>query len=82
MDTSGKMFRHGVLRALDYVGKDPDKNLPKLMKWVDRFAGNGENSMESQRAVFRKLINDPNDSTLQNCPRQRQWSAEWHFPNR
>ena len=62
MDTSGKMFRHGVLRALDYVGKDPDKNLPKLMKWVDRFAGNGENSMESQRAVFRKLINDPNDS--------------------
>ena len=49
MDTSGKMFRHGVLRALDYVGKDPDKNLPKLMKWVDRFAGNGERQYAQAR---------------------------------
>ena len=24
----------------------------------------------------------PTLTTLQNCPRQRQWSAEWHFPNR
>ena len=24
----------------------------------------------------------PTLTTLQNCPRQRQWSAEWRFPNR
>ena len=28
------------------------------------------------------LTSMPTLTTLQNCRRQRQWSAEWHFPNR
>ena len=62
MNANSKMFRRAVLKAFDYVSKDPDKNLPKLMKKVDRFAGDGENSLEAQRAAFRKVIDDPDDS--------------------
>ena len=29
----------GIARALDYLERDPDANLPRLMEWVDKFAG-------------------------------------------
>lgn len=28
----------GISTAYHYLEKDPEKNLPKLMDWVDRFA--------------------------------------------
>ncbi len=45
--------------AYSYIEKDPEKNLPKLMEWVDKFAGSGPDSFEPQRAAFRNAINDP-----------------------
>jgi MoaA/NifB/PqqE/SkfB family radical SAM enzyme len=55
-------MRLGMKTAFSYIGKDPDKNLPKLMKWVDRFAGDGPDSFEAQRDAFRKVIDDPDNN--------------------
>ena len=52
----------GLKTAFSYIGKNPDKNMPKLMKWVDRFAGDGPNNFEVQRDAFRKIINDPDNN--------------------
>ncbi len=48
--------------AFNYVGKNPDENIHKLMSWVDRFAGNGPDSFPSQRAAFRRVIEDPDNN--------------------
>ncbi len=62
MNTNNKMLHFGLKKAFDYVGKDPDKNLPKLMALVDKFAGSGPNSFEVQRATFRQIISDPDNN--------------------
>lgn len=55
----------GISTVYNYIEKDPEKNLPKLMEWVDRFAGNGPNSFEVQRNVCRKIVNDPSSNWYQ-----------------
>ena len=45
--------------ALGYLEKDPEKNMPKLMNWVDKLAGTGPDSFESQRAAVRAVVEDP-----------------------
>ena len=62
MNASNKIVRFGMKKAFSYIGKDPDNNLPKLMQWVDRFAGDNENSFLRQREAFRKIINNPDNS--------------------
>ena len=58
MDTSNKVVRMGLKTAFSYLGKNPDENIPKLMKWTDRLAGDGENSFKKHRDVIRNVIND------------------------
>ena len=58
MDTSNKAVRMGLKTAFSYLGKNPDENIPKLMKWTDRLAGDGENSFKKHRDVIRNVIND------------------------
>lgn len=62
MNANNMAMRLGMKTAFSYIGKDPDKNLPKLMKWVDRFAGDGPDSFEAQRDAFRKVIDDPDNN--------------------
>lgn len=62
MNMNSRAARMGMMTAFSYIGRDPDKNLPKLMKWVDRFAGDGPNSFATQRAAFRKVIDDPENN--------------------
>lgn len=62
MNLSNRAVRLGLTTAFRFIGKDPDKNLPKLMRWVDRFAGEGSGSFISQRQAFRNVIDDPNNS--------------------
>ena len=59
MDTSNKAVRMGLKTAFSYLGKNPDENIPKLMKRTDRLAGDGENSFKKHRDVIRNVINDP-----------------------
>ena len=55
MDTSNKAVRMGLKTAFSYLGKNPDENIPKLMKWTDRLAGDGENSFKKHRDVIRNV---------------------------
>ena len=62
----GNTMKKVALRsAFDYIEKNPEENIPKLMDWVDRFAGDGPNSFPVQRAAVRKVIEDPSCSMYQ-----------------
>jgi MoaA/NifB/PqqE/SkfB family radical SAM enzyme len=56
MQIPNSLKKFGIEQAVNYITKDPEKNLPKLMDWVDKFA-NGE--FVSQRNAIRTAINDP-----------------------
>ena len=60
MSISDKVKVMGIKKAYDYLNKDPDNNIPKLMDWVDKFAKEGE--YESQRKVFRRVISNPDNN--------------------
>ena len=55
----------GLKTAFDYIEKNPEKNLPKLMEWVDKLAGSGPDSFQPQRDAFRAVINDPSNNMYQ-----------------
>jgi len=55
----------GLKTAFNYIEKDPERNLPKLMEWVDKLAGSGPDSFQEQRDAFRAVINDPNNNMYQ-----------------
>lgn len=44
MDTSSRIVQYGLKTAFNYIEKNPEQNLPKLMDWVDKLAGDGPNS--------------------------------------
>ena len=56
MDVSTTIKKFGLEQAFHYLYKAPERNLLKLMDWADRYA-RGEFS--SQRAVLRKIFEDP-----------------------
>ncbi len=51
MDTSSRIVQYGLKTAFNYIEKNPEQNLPKLMDWVDKLAGDGPDSYPSQRAL-------------------------------
>ena len=56
MDVSTSIKKFGLEKAFQYLYKDPEKNLLKLMDWADRFAGD---EFESQRKLIREIFTDP-----------------------
>lgn len=44
---------------LEYLDKDPDTNIPKLMNWWDKF--DRDNFHEKPRKAIRKIIEDPDN---------------------
>ena len=62
MSIADSVKKIGFRKVYDYLDKDPDTNMPKLMEWVDKFAGDGPNSFPAQRAAFRNVIQDPNNN--------------------
>ena len=56
MDISTTIKKYGVEKAIDMMYADPDKNLPKLMDWADKFAGE---DFPRQRKVIRAVLTDP-----------------------
>ena len=65
MSIADSVKKIGFRKVYDYLDKDPDANMPKLMEWVDKFAGDGPNSFPAQRAAFRNVIQDPNNNWYQ-----------------
>ena len=57
MDASTAIKKFGLEQAFNYMYKDPEKNLSKIMDWADKFSG-GE--FVSQRKAIREAIEDPN----------------------
>lgn len=53
-----KLQKLGVEQAVEYLAKDPEENLPKLMDWADKFAGD---SFSRQRDMIRDAVNDPDN---------------------
>jgi MoaA/NifB/PqqE/SkfB family radical SAM enzyme len=59
MSIADKAKELGISTAVRFLEKDPEKNLGKLMDWVDRFAGN---TFSSQRYYFRRAMVEDKDS--------------------
>lgn len=56
MDISTTIKKFGLEQAFNYLYKDPDKNMLKLIDWADKFAGN---EFGVQRRMIREAITDP-----------------------
>jgi MoaA/NifB/PqqE/SkfB family radical SAM enzyme len=52
-----------VKQALKYVQKEPEKNLPKLLDWADRFDQDG--LFASQRQAIRNVLEHPESNWYQ-----------------
>lgn len=59
MQLSDKIKKFSVEQAIDYLNKNPVKNLPKLLDWADTFCAG---KFEGQRRAIRKACLDPNDA--------------------
>jgi MoaA/NifB/PqqE/SkfB family radical SAM enzyme len=63
MSISDNMKKFGMMMAYNYLDKDPDKNIPKLLDWIDKFDRGGE--FEKQRGAFREAIRNPENNWYQ-----------------
>ena len=56
-------FKKTALKtAFGYIEKDPERNMLKLMDWVDRLAGEGPDSFQPQREAFRYVLEHPDNN--------------------
>lgn len=62
MNTSNKAVRYGLKKAFDYIEKNPEQNMVKIMDWVDHLAGDNPDTLPKQRAAVRSVINDQDSS--------------------
>lgn len=62
MITTLDLKKIGIKTAYSYLEKNPEKNMLKLMDWVDHFAGSGPDSFEEQRAIIRQIAADPDSN--------------------
>jgi MoaA/NifB/PqqE/SkfB family radical SAM enzyme len=60
MNVTNKIKSYGLKKVYDYLDKDPDNNIPKLMNWVDKFDKN--NNFAVQRKVVRGVIENPDNN--------------------
>lgn len=56
MNAANTLKKLGIEKTFDYIYKDPDKNMPKIMDWADKFA---EGEFPTQREMIREAITDP-----------------------
>lgn len=56
MNASNTLKKLGIEQTFNYIYKDPDKNMPKIMDWADKFA---EGQFPSQRKAIREAITNP-----------------------
>lgn len=59
MQLSDKIKKFSVEQAIDYLNRNPVKNLPKLLDWADAFC---KGAFENQRRAIRKACMDPTDA--------------------
>lgn len=47
---------YGLSKVINLINDNPDRNLPKIMDWIDRFLD--EETFKGQRAVIRTIIHE------------------------
>lgn len=63
MNLSAKMINLGMKKAYDYLEKDPEHNLPKLMDLLDKVLP--KEMYRTQREVIRQILNEPDSNWMQ-----------------
>jgi len=58
MRIPNSLKQFGIEQAVNYISRDPEKNMPVLMDWVDKFS-RGE--FIAQRDAVRAAVNDPDN---------------------
>ena len=56
MNATNTLKKLGIEQTFNYIYKDPDKNMAKLMDWADTFS---EGEFPSQRKMIREVIENP-----------------------
>lgn len=56
MNAVNTLKKLGIEQTFNYIYKDPDKNMSKLMDWADKFS---EGEFPSQRKMIREAIENP-----------------------
>ncbi len=62
MKIPSKLSQFGLNKAIEYIEKEPEVNIPKLMDWVDRIASDGPEGFPAQRVAVRRVIENPDNS--------------------
>ncbi|MBQ8082269.1 MAG: radical SAM protein [Clostridia bacterium] len=60
MSFSDTLKSLGLQAAYSYLDKDPDKNIPRLLAWVDKL--DTDNKWASQRVAFHNVIDHPDNN--------------------
>ena len=58
MQFQNDLKKQGIRQAVEYLSHDPERNLPKLMAWADRFAAG---TFAPHRDAIRAAVNDPDN---------------------
>ena len=59
MDVSATIKKFGLEKAFDYLYRDPDENLKKLLKWAERFTGK---EYKTQIDMIRDAVENPDNA--------------------
>ncbi len=57
------MEAFAIKKALEYLDKDPEKNMPKLLDWFDKF--DRKDTLSKERAVIRIVISNQENNWYQ-----------------
>lgn len=60
MSIPARLKAFGISKALDYLDRDPDANLPRLMEWLDRYAG--VHLSPPYQSLFHQAMTDPDNN--------------------
>ena len=58
MRIPNSLKQFGIEQAVDYITRDPEKNLPTLMSWVDKFS---RGNFPAQRSAVRDAVTNPDN---------------------
>lgn len=62
MELETKLKKAALGTALDYIAKDPERNIHKLMGWVDKFTADDPENLAPQRNAVRKVLDEPDSN--------------------
>ena len=60
MNVKNRATRMGLMKAYDYIEKDPEQNIPKLMNFLDTVLP--DSVLEIQRKAMREVLYDRNNN--------------------